>query len=377
MTIILDDSIRQGKAALRIANLEEEVATTQAAMAAALEERDAANEELQTANEEIRASLEELQAINEELTTANLLLQTAYEQIHAAQEYAEAIVETVRVPLVVLSHDLQIERANTAFYQFFQITPQEIEEHSLFDLGGGRWNSTPLRMLLERVVTSNQPFSNFEVEATFPTIGHAVLLLNACPLSWEGTSIPRVLLAMEDLTERRRLEQIEQRVHAETEVRLALLQRILDELPSSVYLVRGSDARMVLANHASTTLWGASWPPDQPMARFLTANGIRIFDVDGRPLPLAQFATLRAVGQGETVRQHQEVIRHPDGTALPVLVNAVGFEASHLLPVSSFFFPGGILHRRKGTGGPRRASGCQRSQRGRTAQGRVSQYRRA
>ena len=331
---LLDDSIRQGKAVLRIANLEEDVATTHAAMAAALEERDAANEELQIANEEIRASLEELQAMNEELTTAN-------EQLHAAQEYAEAIVETVRVPLVVLSHDLQIERANTAFYQFFQINPQEIEEHSLFDLGGGQWDSAPLRMLLEGVVTANQPFSNFEVEATFPTIGHTVLLLNACPLSWEGTSIPRVLLAMEDLTERRRLEQIEQRVHAETEVRLAILQRILDELPSSVYLVRGSDARMVLANHASTTLWGASWPPGQPMARFLTANGIRIFDVDGRPLPLAQFATLRAVGKGENVRQHQEVIRQPDGTALPVLVNAVGLEASHLLPVSSSSSPVG------------------------------------
>ena len=329
---LLNDSIGQGKAALRFANLEEEVAITQAAMVAALEERDAANEELQTANEEIRASIEELQAINEELTTAN-------EQIHAAQEYAEAIVETVRLPLVVLSHDLQIERANTAFYQFFQVTPQEIEEHSLSDLGGGQWDSAPLRVLLEEVVTANQSFSNFEFESTFPTIGHKVLLLNACPLSWEGTSIPRVLLAMEDLTERRRLEQIEQRVHAETEVRLALLQRILDELPSSVYLVRGSDARLVLANHASTTLWGASWPPGQPMARFLTTNGIRIFDVDGRTLPLAQFATLRAVGQGETVRQHQEVIRHPDGTALPVLVNAVALEASHLLPVSSSSSP--------------------------------------
>ena len=250
-----------------IANLEEEVATTRAAMAAALEERDAANEELQTANEEIRASLEELQAINEELTTANY-------QLHAAQEYSEAIVETVRVPLVVLSHDLQIERANSAFYDFFQINPQEIEEHSLFDIGGGRWDSTPLRMLLERVVTSNQPFSNFELEATFPTIGHAVLLLNACPLSWEGTSILRVLLTMEDLTERRRLEQIEQRVHAETEVRLTLLQRILDELPSSVYLVRGSDARMVLANQASTTLWGhpghlaSRWPGFSPRMGF-------------------------------------------------------------------------------------------------------------
>jgi len=330
-----DNAIGHGAAALRIATLEEEVATTRAAMVAALEEWDAANEELQTTNEEIRASNEELQVINEELITANLHLQTANEQIRAAQEYAEAIVQTVREPLVVLSRDLQIERANTAFYQFFQVIPQETEEHSFSNLGGGQWDSAPLRVLLEGVLTANQPFSNFEVEATFPTIGHKVLLLNACPLSWEGTSIPRVLLAMEDLTERRRLEQIEQRMHAETEARLAMLQRILDELPSSVYLVRGPDARLVLANRASATLWGASWPPGQPMVEFLTANGLRIFGVDGRPLPLAQFATLRAVGQGEMVRQYQEIIRHPDGTTLPVLVNAAALEASHLLHVSS------------------------------------------
>ncbi len=335
MTIVSDDSIEHEKAALRIATLEEEVTTTREAMAAALEERDAAIEELQTANEEIRASNEELQAINEELTTANLQLQTANEQIRTAHDYAEAIVETVREPLVVLSHDLQIERANTAFYQFFNITPQETVEQSLSDLGCGQWDSAPLQVLLEGVITANQAFSNFEVEATFPTIGHTVLRLNARPLSWESTSTPRVLLAMEDITERRSLDLLEQRVHAETETRLVMLQRILNELPSSVYLVRGSDARMVLANHASTNLWGTSWPQGQPMAEFLTANGIRIFDVDGRPLPLAQSATLRAAGHGETVRQHQQVIRHPDGTTLPVLVNAVALEASHLLPVSS------------------------------------------
>ena len=326
-----DDSIGHGAAT----TLEQEIATTRTAMATALGERDAANEELQTANEEIRASNEELQVINEELTMANLHLQTANEQIRAAQEYAEAIVEAVCEPLVVLSHDLRVERANTAFYQFFQATPQETEGHSLSNLGSGQWASAPLHILLQEVLTANRPFSNFEFEAIFPTIGHKVLLLNARPLSWAGTSILRVLLAMEDLTERRRLEQIEQRVHAETDARLALLQRILNELPSSIYLVRGPDARLVLANRATATLWGAFWPPGQPMAEFLTANGIRIFGVDGRPLPPVQFATLRAVGQGETVRQHQEVIRHPDGTTLPVLVNAVALEASQLLPVSS------------------------------------------
>jgi two-component system phosphate regulon sensor histidine kinase PhoR len=132
-----------------------------------------------------------------------------------------------------------------------------------------------------------------------------------------------------DVTEAHRLL-IEQRVHAETEARRAFLQLVLDALPSSVYLVRGRDARLVLANRAAATLWGAAWPPGQPMSDFLTEHGIRIFGIDGRALASDQLATVRAVQHGETVYQHQEIIRHLDGTSLPVLVNAVALDTRDL-----------------------------------------------
>jgi signal transduction histidine kinase len=141
-------------------------------------------------------------------------------------------------------------------------------------------------------------------------------------------TIPGAVVVWHDVTEARRLL-LEQRVHAETEARRALLQTILDELPSSVYLVRGRDARLVLANRAATSVWGAQWPVSQPMSEFLAANAIRISAVDGRPLPLEHLATVRAV-HGETIFQHQEVIRRPDGTSLPVLVNAVALNMRNL-----------------------------------------------
>ncbi len=142
----------------------------------------------------------------------------------------------------------------------------------------------------------------------------------SCPASVAGA-----VVVWHDVTEARRLL-IAQRVHVETEARRALLQRILDELPTSVYLVRGRDARLVLANRAAATVWGAPWLPGQPMREFLEENRIRVFGTDGRPLPLEQLATLRAVQHGATVRQHQVTIHHPDGTALPVLVNAVALD---------------------------------------------------
>src|SRR6266568_3904646 len=105
---------------------------------------------------------------------------------------------------------------------------------------------------------------------------------------------------------------------------------LLNALPISVHLVRGHDAQLVLANRAATTIWGATWRQEQPMGEFLRENGIRIFGRDGRPLEPSQLATLRALHQGETVHQHQETIRHPDGTALPVQVNAVALDMRQL-----------------------------------------------
>ncbi|GCF08681.1 sensor histidine kinase [Dictyobacter arantiisoli] len=138
----------------------------------------------------------------------------------------------------------------------------------------------------------------------------------------EHHPIAEVVVVWHDVTETRRLLR-ERLIHAETEARRSLLQRILDELPSSVYLVHGHDARLILSNHAAKALWGADWPYEQPMIEFLQQNAIQIFHSDGRPLPLDQLTTLRAVQYNVSIYQYQEIIRHPDGSTLPVLVNAI------------------------------------------------------
>src|SRR5205823_9616311 len=126
------------------------------------------------------------------------------------------------------------------------------------------------------------------------------------------------------------LEERERRVHAETEGRRSLLQLFLEAHTNSAQLVRVLDAQLVIAKRAATTIWGATWRQEQLMGEFLRENGIRIFGRDGRPLEPSQLATLRALHQGETIHQHQETIRHPDGTALPVQVNAVALDMRQL-----------------------------------------------
>ena len=154
--------------------------------------------------------------------------------------------------------------------------------------------------------------------------GSSVIVESRQVLFRDEEEHPAAILEIDrDITQRRQLEQTERVVHAETTARLSFLQQVLDALPSGVYIVYGPDARLMLANRAAISVWGAEWQADQPMLEFLTTNGIVLFDEQGHPLAPDQYATLRAVQRGETVLQKQELIHRPGGSSLPLLVNAV------------------------------------------------------
>ena len=125
--------------------------------------------------------------------------------LEAARNYAEAIVETVQTPLVVLDADLQVNTANRAFYETFRVSAPATEQVSLFELGNGQWNISPLRSVLEAILTNDYPVQNFEVDHDFEQIGQKTLLLNACKLQREDNA-DMILLAIEDITERKQFE---------------------------------------------------------------------------------------------------------------------------------------------------------------------------
>jgi PAS domain S-box-containing protein len=162
--------------------------------------------------------------------------------------------------------------------------------------------------------------------------GHLAVVESRQVLLRDVPGQPSAILQINrDIGERRRLERFEREVHAQMEDRLGLLQMILNELPSAIYLARGPQARLVLANRATTSVFGATWTPGQPLQAFLAQHGIRVLRSDGRPLAPEHMGVLRALRQGETVRQQQKVIWHPDGTTLPVLVNVVLLDAAQVL----------------------------------------------
>src|SRR5207253_1726312 len=122
------------------------------------------------------------------------------------QNYALNIVDTVREPLLILDTSLRVRSANRAFYQTFHVSAEETEDRLIYELGNGQWDIPDLRTLLEDVVPQSSVFNDFELEHTFPVIGRRVMLLNARKLQ-AGNHGELLVLAMEDVTERRRAEE--------------------------------------------------------------------------------------------------------------------------------------------------------------------------
>lgn len=132
-------------------------------------------------------------------------LKRTMEQLRESRDYAQAIVETVREPLLVLNLDLQAITANRSFYETFQVTPTETEQRLIFDLGNRQWNIPQLRSRLEGMLTNDTQLQDFEVEFNFEQIGQKTMLLNARKMPQVG-DVQMILLAINDITEQKQLQ---------------------------------------------------------------------------------------------------------------------------------------------------------------------------
>lgn len=123
-----------------------------------------------------------------------------------ARIYAESIVDTVQESLLVLDKDLRVISANQSFYRTFQVSKEKTLNKFIYDIGSRQWNIPRLRELLEEIIPRDNQFQNFEVDHVFPGLGRKVMLLNARRVFQEGMGTEKILLAIEDITERRRVE---------------------------------------------------------------------------------------------------------------------------------------------------------------------------
>jgi len=192
-------------------------------------------------------------------------------EIQDAREYAENIVETVRKPLVVLNSDLKVLTANHSFYETFKVTPEETIGNFIYDVGNRQWDIPQLRVLLEEILPQDTVFNGYEVEHDFLDIGRKIILLNARQIFRENIGSHIILLAMEDITERKRLE-------AEIQDAREYAENIVETVREPL-VVLNSDLKVLTANHSFYETFKVT--PEGTIGKFIYDLGNRQWDIPG------------------------------------------------------------------------------------------------
>ncbi|HLH31366.1 MAG TPA: CheR family methyltransferase, partial [Terriglobia bacterium] len=135
------------------------------------------------------------------LTFVNITqLKESEAAVKRATAYFSAVLDTVREPLLVLDQHLRVVTANRSFNETFHTTAKSTEGALVYEIGGGRWNISKFRELLEEILPQNTRFENFRTEVEIPTVGRRVFALNARRVEQPMETGGMILLAFEDVT---------------------------------------------------------------------------------------------------------------------------------------------------------------------------------
>jgi two-component sensor histidine kinase len=162
-----------------------------------------------------------------------------------AAALANAIVDTLREPFVVLDEDLRVVAASRSFYHTFTVNPWDIQGKLLYELGDGEWNTPKLRTLLGKILPEHGTMEDCEVEHDFLDSGRRTMLLNARKVFYEEGTRPNILLGIEDITGQRFLEREKDELLRQKDVLLGEIQHRIGNSLQIIASIIMSKARTV------------------------------------------------------------------------------------------------------------------------------------
>lgn len=127
-------------------------------------------------------------------------------ELKGNEMFLASIIQTVRESLLVLDENFFVLSANNHFFKTFKVSSEETIGKLLYELGNHQWDIKLLKDLLTKILPTNNPVIDFEVEHDFPHIGKKLMILNAYRVEFEGQYKDRILLAIEDATDRKEIE---------------------------------------------------------------------------------------------------------------------------------------------------------------------------
>ncbi len=128
---------------------------------------------------------------------------TAERAIEAARSYSDSIINTIRQPLVVLDEELYVISASRSFYSIFSVEPEQTVGRQLDAIDEGRLDFAALRVFLDRLRNGEGGVEDHEIDVELPPRGMRSLLVSALEIRGEPLATRKILLAIEDITERK------------------------------------------------------------------------------------------------------------------------------------------------------------------------------
>ncbi|MFY7815869.1 MAG: PAS domain S-box protein, partial [Chryseobacterium taeanense] len=144
--------------------------------------------------------------LREEKSSVERKIQERTKELIESESFLSSIIQTVRESLLVLDAKYKVLSANNHFLSSFKVTKEDTVGKNLFELGNHQWDIDKLKELLMKILPTNNPVIDYEVEHNFPYIGKKVMLVNAYRIEFEGQYKDRILIAIEDITEKKEID---------------------------------------------------------------------------------------------------------------------------------------------------------------------------
>ena len=168
------------------------------------------------------------------MSTVTLSKEAPYVDLNDGLVLAQAVVDTMRDPLLVLDHDLRVIAAGRSFCQTFRLVREDVRGHLLYEIDGGQWNIPELRAILETIAKDRATVEGYEVDRDFPRVGRRIMLLNARKVFYKEGAHTTALVTFEDITERRAVDEQVQELLREKDM---LLQEMQHRVANSLQII--------------------------------------------------------------------------------------------------------------------------------------------
>jgi|SRR5271166_4099533 len=127
-----------------------------------------------------------------------------WHEYETAWPYAEAMIRTIREPLVVVDEESRVVTASDSFYRFFGAAPADTLGRLLPDTDAHHLDTPAMRAFLDRIKAGDHARASYEIEVDAAALGRRVLAVTAEPIHDVDATNKKILISFSDVTEFRR-----------------------------------------------------------------------------------------------------------------------------------------------------------------------------